>query len=185
MARLPHVLMVAVVALGVTAPSAAAVPDKELGATLGALWQNVIETPTPQNLLGPNGGDPCVDLRGVVAPFAPVLGSPTLACTVKPGTKVFVAAWTSECSTLEASPFFGSNEAELRACARAVDAGITRTDVTLDGKPVPVSEVESGLLRLDLPGDNICGAPAGTGPLSVAHGWVALLHPLIRTRPSR
>jgi hypothetical protein len=86
MARLPHVLMVAVVALGVTAPSAAAVPDKKLGATLGALWQNVIETPTPQNLFGPNGGDPCVDLRGVVAPFAPVLGSPTLACTVKPGT---------------------------------------------------------------------------------------------------
>lgn len=59
-----------------------------------------------------------------------------------------------------------------------MDAGITRTDVTLDGKPVPVSEVESGLLRLDLPGDNIFGAPAGTGPLSVAHGWVALLHPL-------
>jgi hypothetical protein len=97
---------------------------------------------------------------------------------VKPGTKIFVAAWTSECSTLEEFPFFGRDEAELRACARAVDAGIIRTDVTLDGNPVPVSEVESGLLRLNLPGDNIFGAPAGTGPLSVAHGWVALLHPL-------
>jgi hypothetical protein len=74
--RLSRVLLVAAVAFGVTAPSSAAVPDKKLGATLGALWQKVIETPTPQNLFGPNGGDPCVDLGGVVAPFAPVLGSP-------------------------------------------------------------------------------------------------------------
>jgi hypothetical protein len=176
--RLCRLLLVAIAALVVIAPSAAAVPDKKLAKTLGALWQEVIETPTPQNLFGPNGGDPCVDLGGVVAPFAPALGSPTLTCTVKPGTKIFVAAWTSECSTLEAPPFFGGNEAQLRACARAVDAGITRTDVTLDGKPVPVREVESRLLHLDLPADNIFGAPAGTGPLSVAHGWVALLHPL-------
>ena len=176
--RLCCVLLVAAVALGVAAPSAAAAPDKKLGATLGALWKKVIETPTPQNLFGPNGGDPCVNLGGVVAPFAPALGSPTLTCTLKPGTKIFVAAWTSECSTLEQPPFFGSNEAELRACARAVDAGITRTDVTLDRKPVPVGNVESGLLRLNLPGDNIFGAPAGKGPLSVAHGWVALLQPL-------
>ena len=90
------------------------------------------------------------------------------------GTKVFVTAFTSECSTLEAgTPFFGGNPRELRACARAVDAGITRTDVALDGRAVPVNEVESGLLRLNLPADNIFGAPAGTGPLSVAHGWVA------------
>jgi hypothetical protein len=177
--RLCRVLVFAVVALGMAAPAATAAPDKKLGTTLGALWQKVIETPTPQNLFNPGGsGDPCVDLGGVVAPFAPALGSPTLTCTVKPGTKIFVAAWSSECSTLEAPPFFGHDEAELRACARAVDAGIATTDVTLDGKPVPVSEVESGLLRLDLPVDNIFGAPAGTGPLSVAHGWVALLHPL-------
>jgi hypothetical protein len=45
--------------------------------------------------------------------------------------------------------------------------------------------VTSGLLRIDLPADNIFGAEPGTGPtptglpyLSVAHGWVALLHPL-------
>ena len=178
MVRLSRVLLIAAVALGVSAPTAAAHPDQKLGRTLGALWTNVIQTPSPQNLFGPNGGDPCVDLGGVVAPFAPVLGSPTLTCTVKPGTKIFVAAWTSECSTLEPAPFFGRNEAELRKCAEDVDAGITRTDVTFDGQVVPVREVESELLRLNLPPDNIFKAPAGTGPLSVAHGWVALLHPL-------
>ena len=124
--RLCCVLLVAAVALGVAAPSAAAAPDEKLGATLGALWQKVIETPTPQNLFS-RWRRSLHDLGGVVAPFAPALGSPTLTCTVKPGTKIFVAAWTSECSTLELPPFFGKNEAELRVCARAVDAGITGT----------------------------------------------------------
>ena len=76
----------------------------------------------------------------------------------------------------------GSNRRELRACARAVDAGITRTDVALDGRPVPVNEVESGRLRLNLPADNIFGGPAGTGPLSVAHGWVAPCPPITTHR---
>jgi hypothetical protein len=37
--RLCRVVLVAVVALAVTAPAAAAVPHKKLGKTLGALWQ--------------------------------------------------------------------------------------------------------------------------------------------------
>jgi hypothetical protein len=181
MSRLSRVLVVVVVALGVAAPSAAAVPGKQLGNTLGAMWKKVLETPTPQNPFT-GGGPLCVDLGGVVAPFA-APGVDSITCTVKPGTKVFVAAWSAECSTLEDPPSFGSNEAELRACARAVNAGVTTTDVVLDGTRVPVTEVTSGLVRLDLPADNIFGVPAGTGPpelpyLSVADGWVALLGPL-------
>jgi hypothetical protein len=69
----------------------------------------------------------------------------------------------------------------LRACARAVNAGIATKDVVVfvDGRRVPVTKVTSGLLRLDLPADNIFGVPGGTGSppyLSVADGWVALLH---------
>jgi hypothetical protein len=169
MSRLFRVLVVAAVALGVAAPSAAAVPN------LGGLWKQVLETPTVDNPL--TGGDPCVDLGGAVAPpgsLSPL--SPPIECTVTQGTKIFVTAFTSECSTLEVgTPFFGGNPRELRACARAVDAGITRTDVALDGRAVPVNEVESGLLRLNLPEGNIFDAPAGPGPLSVAHGWVAHL----------
>lgn len=68
-----------------------------------------------------------------------------------------------------------------------MNAGIATRDVIvrLDSTRVPVTKVTSGLLRLDLPADNIFGAEPGTGPtpsglpyLSVAHGWVALLHPL-------
>jgi hypothetical protein len=50
--------------------------------------------------------------------------------------------------------------------------------VTVDGKSVSVAEVETRLLRIVLPPDNIFGLTAATQGLSVAHGWVALLQPL-------
>ena len=51
--------------------------------------------------------------------------------------------------------------------------------VTVDGKPVPVTEVETPLLNIVLPADNIFGLDAsGTKGQSVAHGWVTLLDPL-------
>src|SRR3712207_8569411 len=76
--RLVRILLAALVAVVVTAPAASAAPDRELGDLLGALWETVLETPTPTNPLG--GGDPCVDLDGVVAPFQS--GSNPLTCTV-------------------------------------------------------------------------------------------------------
>ena len=39
-----------------------------------------------------------------------------------------------------------------------------------------VHEVESGLVTIDLPDENILEVPAQR-TFSVAHGWVALLHP--------
>ena len=174
MFRLPRILLVAAVAFAVAAPSAGAVPQKRVGSTLGALWEFVLETPSPENPFG--GGDPCVDLDGTVAPFAP-LGTSSLSCTVKPGTKIFITAESSECSTVEPPPFFGGNETQLWECARLADAGFADPTATVDGKPVPVREVETGLIRLDLPADNILGVPAQQA-LSVAHGWVAPLHPL-------
>jgi hypothetical protein len=131
-----------------------------------------------------------VDLGGVVAPLA-APGTETIRCTVDRGTAVLVAAWSAECSTLEFSPFFGRDKSTLRACARAVNAGITTVSVTVDGKPVVVTEVSSPLERLNLPSDNIFGAVPGscctTNPpspeqglpyLSVADGWVVLLRNL-------
>ena len=65
-----------------------------------------------------------------------------------------MAAWTTECSTFEGN---GTTEAELRACALAADAGKVVT-LTVDGQPVPVTEVETGLLRQSTsPLDNIFG----------------------------
>jgi hypothetical protein len=131
----------------------------------------VLETPTPENPFA--GGDPCVDLGGKLAPFGP---SGAESCTVELGTKIFVVVWTTECSTFEGQ---GTTEAELRDCARAADEGITTATLAVDGEAVPVSEVETELLRIHLPKDNIFGLSGGhRSGLSVGHGWVTLLDPL-------
>src|SRR3954454_11791709 len=184
--RLVRVLLAVVVGVVVTAPAASAAPDhqsgpapdRELATLLGQLWKTVLEMPVPENPLA--AGEPwCIDLGSrVVAPFTLDPAAPP-TCNVRPGTRIFVPAVTIECSTVESPPFFGSNEGELRECARAVDVpGSTLTlTLTVDGEPVPLTLVETPLLTIDLPEDNILGVPPQEA-LSVAAGFVALLRPL-------
>jgi hypothetical protein len=173
--RLAAVLLLAGVALGFVAPAASAVPKKKLDDYLAAMWTTVLETPSAQNPFGSGGmAFACLDLGGhTVAPITP---EPTgvESCTVKPGTKIFVVASSFECSTFEGQ---GTTEAELRDCARQTDLQVAPS-VTVDGSPLPVTEVETRLLNIVLPENNIFGQPAGTPGLSVGHGWVVLLHPL-------
>jgi hypothetical protein len=174
MSRLARILLLAAVTLCVAAPAASAVAVNELDDNLGALWTTVLETPSAQNPFGSGGSAfACIDLGGTVAPFAP---GGVESCTVKPGTKIFVAASSVECSTFEGN---GTTEGKLRACARRADVKVAPT-VTVDGKSVPVAEVETRLLHIVLPEDNIFEQPAGTQGLSVGHGWVTLLQPLTR-----
>ena len=166
------IVVIALLVVGVSAPAAGATPAKKLSPELGALWTQVLQTPNAQNSFGTGGAAfACWRLDGTVAPFAPF---PVSSCTVKPGTKIFVAASAFECSTFEGN---GSTDAELRACARASDVP-SAPGVTLDGRRVAVSEVETALLRITLPADNLFGLPPGTRGVSVGHGWVAQLHPL-------
>ena len=173
MARLARALLLVAVTFCLVAPSASAAPTN-LGKTLGNLWTTVLETPTPDNPFG-GGGPQCVVLGGkIVAPF----GGGSLTCAVKAGTRIFIAAWTTECSSLPGDADFGTTEAELRAAADAADAGITAT-VTINGEPVPLSSVETGLLTIHLPQDNIFNLKgAARNGLSVAHGFVDLTDPL-------
>jgi len=178
------ILLMTIVLVGLAAPStgsasASALNEAKLGNLLGVLWTNILQTPKPQNPFTP-GGDRCVDLGGnphgrIVAPFG--LQPPPIRCTVEPGTMIFVAVYSAECSTVEDKPFHGTDEASLRACARVADAGLSNPNVTVDGQVVPVTEVETALLKLTLPTDNIFGTKRPTAK-SVGHGWVALVHPL-------
>ena len=180
MSRLVRMLLLATLTCGLSAPSANAAPTRPLAAALGDLWTTVIETPTAENPFV-TGNPACVDLGGnTVAPFTPFPGG-DFTCTVKRGTRIFVAASTWECSTFAGDHFdFGTTEPELRECARQNDAGAAPT-VMVDGRPVPVRGVETQLLSIDLPADNIFGVTGvdRTGG-SVAHGWVIRLHPLAR-----
>jgi hypothetical protein len=173
MARLARALLLVAVTFCLVAPSASA--QTSLGGTLGDFWTTTLETPTPQNPFG-SGGPQCFVLGGnIVAPF----GGGSFTCTVKAGTRIFIAARTTECSTFAGDcggP--GFNEAQLRAAAEAADAGVIAT-VTIDGQPVPLSAVESGLLTIHLPQDNVFGLQgAERNGLSVAHGFVYLTDPL-------
>jgi hypothetical protein len=173
LSRLTRILLlVAALCLGApTAGAGAATPP--LDDTLAALWKTALQTPTAQNPLSTFG---CFDLGGTLAPFGGKKKAGAGPCQVKPGTKIFVAASSAECSTVEDPPFFGKNEAQLRKCASDFNVKKAPT-VTVDGKSVPMTEVFTPLLDIDLPEDNILGVPAGQA-LSVAHGWVTLLDPL-------
>ena len=173
LSRLTRILLLVAVALCLGAPVAGAVPAKKLDSNLAALWTTVLQTPDAQNPFGSGGPESgCFTLGGTLAPFAPkgVASCPP----VKPGTKIFVTAASLECSTFEGN---GTTDTELRTCARLGDAQ-TAPSVTVDGKPVLVTEAETPLLNISLPAGNLFGLPAGTQGLSVAHGWVTLLHPL-------
>jgi hypothetical protein len=172
LSRSALLLVLVAVTLGLSTTVANAVPAKKVDSNLSALWTIVLQTSDAQNPFGSGGAAfACLHLDKVVAPFAP---GGVASCTVKTGTKVFVAASSVECSTFEGN---GTTETELRDCARRNDAQAA-PQVTLDGAPVPVTQAETGLLNITLPADNIFGQPAATTGLSVGHGWVTLLHPL-------
>ena len=176
MSRPARTLLVAAITLCLVAPSASAAATRS---HLGDLWTTLLETPTSENPFV-TGVPACVHLSGnTVAPFTPA--PQDFSCTVKHGTKIFVAASTWECSTFPGDHFeFGTTEAELRECARQNDAQVAPV-VTVDGRPVTVTAVETRLLKISLPSDNIFGLTgADRNGRSVAHGWVAVVKRLAR-----
>jgi hypothetical protein len=174
MLGLSRVFLVVAAIAAVTAPSAAAAPDRQLSGVLGDMWTTILETPKDDNPF--TGGDPCIQLgANIVAPFA---GGEKLTCVVKPGTRMFVAAYSAECSTVEGPPYHGDDEDELRSCARDNVAEFEPVTATLDGQPIALAQLQTALLNFVLPPDNVFDLEAGTTGQSVGDGWVALLHPL-------
>ena len=110
MLRITRILFVAAIALVAAAPAASAAPAATRQTTLQnylALgWKTVLETPDAENPFGSGGSEfACVDLGGTVWPIAT---APDQSCVVKPGTKVLVTTFSTECSTFE-----GTSEPEL------------------------------------------------------------------------
>jgi hypothetical protein len=184
--RIAAALVLTAAMLGFAAPSANAAPpanaakSSQLESTLIALWTKVFDTPADQNPFG-TGGNPCWDLGGTVAPLAP---NPVESCTVKPGTKIFVAGSSNECSTYPGDTCSGptATDETLKEQATSGDlalVGGAAPTMKLDGKDVPFTEVVPTTVQTNvLPAGNVFGAPAGTSGRFAAHGWVALLHPL-------
>ena len=175
LSRLTRILLLVAVALCLGAPTAGADAAKKLDNNLAALWTTILQTPSAENPFGTGGAAfACFDLGGTVAPFEARSG--VESCTVKPGTKIFVAASSVECSTFEGNrddmkPNYGRVPArDGRASSahrhrrRQVRAGDRGGDTPAEHRPAR--------------GQHFRPASRGRQGLSVAHGWVTLLHPL-------
>ena len=147
------VLAVVIVLCAASAPAAASgvgghghpdfVPVKTLGGLtggelVGQWWAQVLAIPAAENPLLPPSPARCLALgKGKVLAMAGTAGSAPLTCTVKPGTPLFVAAGTNECSSADLEPYKGVTEAEQRECAMEFfsSPAVVATFLSLDGGP--------------------------------------------------
>jgi hypothetical protein len=153
---------------------------KSHGEWSAAYWQWLFSLPHDQN--PERDGNQC--LHGANGQSGPVWflaqsgGSGVIRhCTVPAYKAVFVPVVAGECSTLEGPPFHGENEAQLRACIKAIADQATALTFEFDGQAVTnLNEyrVQSPLFEFTVPDNNLLGVPAGTG-LSVSDGYYVLL----------
>ncbi len=144
-------------------------------------WQYVFSLPMDQNpLVGATGAVCAFELNGNVAVVVVDPSSPDpIECEVPAGTMLFLDILSAECSTLEAPPFYGGNEDELRACAQGFV--LHDLEATIDG--VAIQNIEayihtSPLFEFTLPADNILEVEAGLTGQSVSNGAHLMLAPL-------
>lgn len=143
---------------------------------LTELWTKILTQPATGNPF--NGGDQCNSLDGgrVLGPFGGA--TEPYGCTAPAGTKLFVIAYSAECSTAEAPPYHGWNEPSLRACAARAMRHLRHPSITINGRAAPISLVRTDLIRGVLPADNLFGQDPGTPITSAGQGWVTLTRPL-------
>jgi hypothetical protein len=147
-------------------------------------WQWAFSLPIDQNPFYDEGGTCANGANGQSGPVwfltgvINTSGTAVRNCTVPEGVALFVPLINAECSTLEAPPFFGSNEKELRACVKRIK--IKNVFAEIDGVRVPnVTRYKamSPLFEFTAPDNNVLGVPPATGE-SVADGYYLLLDPL-------
>jgi hypothetical protein len=151
------------------------------GGWIARWWKYALELPSAQNPITGGTGANCAYQR--VGNVALVVASSTLdvpiQCAVPAGTMLYLEVLGAECSTLEPAPFYGGDEAELRACAQ----GIVPQDLMASIDGVAIQNLSkyiftSPMYKFTVPDDNILGAPAGAIGESVGYGAYLLIAPL-------
>jgi hypothetical protein len=146
--------------------------------------QWLLSFPTPINPATDETGDHCgYGQAGPVFFLAPV-NTPTQVaereCTIPAGVAVFIPVFGVECSTAEEPPFFGRDEAELRAACRAFLNHPATLTATVNGQAIPDLEryrMQSEIAPVVFPGDNLYGVTPGVAA-AVTDGYWLLLTPL-------
>ena len=106
-------------------------------------------------------------------------GSAAITCVVAAGTAIYVNVVGSECSTVEAPPYFGRTEDELRACANATLDELPEYQARINGQQVAdldAYRTESPLFTLTFAEDNIFGVDAGVAQ-SVSASYSLIIAP--------
>lgn len=99
-------------------------------------------------------------------------------CVVPEGVAIYVQVGGTACTTFDPPPYFGRDEAELRACA-AAQAYTVPHEITINGEPLPdiqAYRTTSPLHTLTLSADNLYGLPPGVA-LEVAEGQSIIIAP--------
>lgn len=183
-----------VLALTITGPGATALtsPARPRGASLGTWagrwWQWVFSMPYDSHhpfndTTGANCGQGQA-AKGMwfLAGVTNTGGTVGRGCEVPAGRMILFPVLNTECSTLEAPPFYGKDAAELTACAES----FLMEDMyaRLDGADVPFSMVTSGVYDFTVQegwvaaGFFPAGVKVGDQGQSVAHGAHVVLPPL-------
>jgi hypothetical protein len=161
-------------------------PDEPYaGATLdewnARFWQWLVTLPISVNPFFEPTGAYCG-----YGQFGPVFFIPgvstdriTMTCIVPEGTAIFVFIDGSACSTVEPPPYFGRDEAEMRACAAEQTYAYSDLQATING--VEIRDLEryrssSPLFTITLPEGNIFRVTPGVG-LSVADSYGFIIAP--------
>jgi hypothetical protein len=106
-------------------------------------------------------------------------GSAEITCVVAAGTAIYVNVVGSECSTVEAPPYFGRTEDELLACANAALDELPEYQARINGQQVAdldAYRTESPLFTLTFAEDNIFGVDAGVAQ-SVSASYSLIIAP--------
>jgi len=148
---------------------------------IASWWKYVLSLPAPQNPIPPGTGPDCMlqCVEDVVMVVTNDWKGAPIQCEAPAGTMLLIPIEYPECSTLEGEPFYGGDEAELRACVQKfyfqdLEASIDGVEVqNLGAFFIPATP----LYQFTVPDNNILGVPAASGE-SVANGIFLMLAPL-------
>ncbi len=176
-------------------PPDATVGGMSVGEWTAQAWQWQLSFPLASNPVLDATGERCA--LGQTGPVFFLLPPPVVAdasqprdvtrrCTVPTGVALLVPLLTTECSTVEAPPFFGRDETELRRCAAAnIDAApaqiLATLALTVDGQNVVDLRrylATSPHFTFYVPSDNLLHLAGPTVADAVSDGYWVLLAPL-------
>lgn len=140
-------------------------------------WQYVFALPVDHN---PIAGADCGNGQSGQVWFL-VAGPTTVNCAVPAGKALFFPIINSECSSLEAPPFFGATPADRLACAKSFIDSVTFLAAMVDG--VAIQNLSAYRFRspdftFTVPDNNILGVPGPVSGQSTADGYYLMLAPL-------